>query len=68
MVQRFIVCYDSANKQKNYKKPLHKAKPSVSEHQSKWKCNGSEASTFFNHGLAAEPVLSLKFGALRVPT
>jgi len=43
MLQRFIVSYDSANNQKHYKKPLHQTKPIISEHQSKWKCNGAIA-------------------------
>ena len=34
------VSYDTVNKQKQYKKPSALGKPTVSEHQSKWKYNG----------------------------
>ena len=45
MVQWFIVSYDSANKQKVTAKPI------VSEHQSKWKCNGATADQCKQRGV-----------------
>jgi len=56
MVPWFIVSHDSVNQQKHYKKPLHQAKPIISEHQNKWKCNAAIADQCKQRGTVSHRI------------